>query len=105
MDKKTGVLAGFETFLAKLGTTPENQGLGTSGLAIVHSAPGNSIHERLAIGIPYKTGSLFQELIPIDFHLLKIGLSCLISLSLLTSVVYKILHSQFSSFIAKIVLT
>ena len=90
--KKTGVLAAFETFLAKLGTTPENQGLGASGLAIIHSAPANSTHKRLAIGIPYKTNAPFQELIPIDFHLLKIGLSCLISLSLLASVVYKIPH-------------
>ncbi len=56
--KKAGVLAGFETFLAKLGTTPENQGLGASGLAIIHSAPENSIHKGLAMGIPRKTNVL-----------------------------------------------
>jgi hypothetical protein len=45
-----------------------------------------------------------KELSPIDSHLLKIGLSCPNSLSFLSPVVHKILHLQFSSFIAKIVL-
>jgi hypothetical protein len=33
-----------------------------------------------------------KKLIPIDFHLLRIGPSCLIPLPFLESVVYKILH-------------
>ena len=63
-----------------------------SGLAIIHSASGNSIHVCLAIETPHDAHPLFQELIPIDFHLPKIGLSSYISLPLLASVVYKIPH-------------
>jgi hypothetical protein len=36
-----------------------------SGLAIIHSVPGNSIHKDPATGIPFETNVLLQDLTPV----------------------------------------
>ena len=50
---------------------PDYGGSKGSGLAIIHSVPGNSIHKDPATGIPFETNVLLQDLTPVTSYLLQ----------------------------------